>query len=135
MREAIAVHQRQNCSGEGTKFLPTRLLDLGNDAADKKRIHLILREKMSDIEVLNAKYATLSYCWGDTKAAQAQSKTTCLNLEERLDGINLDSLSPVIQDAIEASPNNVPEHIHAGWLRQVSYIPGLLEIIHSLSMG
>lgn len=74
---------------------------------------------MSDTEVQNAKYATLSYCWGDTETAQFQSKTTWLNLRERVDGIDKDSLSPVIQDAIEASTYHPPDHTHALWLNKL----------------
>ncbi|KAH8746586.1 heterokaryon incompatibility protein-domain-containing protein, partial [Diaporthe sp. PMI_573] len=101
MKAAIAVHEREFDPGEEKSFLPTRLLDLGDNVTNKKKIHLVLRDEMSNIGLQNAKYATLSYCWGDTKTAQIQSITTWLNLKDRIDSIDTDTLSPVIQDAIE----------------------------------
>lgn len=62
MREAIAVHERVFDPGGGQGFLPTQLLDLGDDTANTTEIHLVLRDDMSDTEVQNAECATLSYC-------------------------------------------------------------------------
>lgn len=81
--------------GSDSSFTPTRLLDL-SEAATSRRVRLVLTEDMR-----SAKYAALSYCWGDAKDAALQSKTTSANLADRMRGSDLSSLSPVAQDAIK----------------------------------
>lgn len=108
-REAISAHQR-NCDSQYDRpqrngFLPTRLLDLGENADMAKQIRLgfsteIAKSWTAD-QILSAEYATLSYCWGTAEVACTQSKTTSSNLRERLSGIDVGALSPVIQDAIQ----------------------------------
>lgn len=78
-----------------TSFMPTRLLDL-SEAATTGKVRLIVTADMS-----SAKYAALSYCWGDAKDAELQSKTTSVNLAERMRGSDLNDLSPVAQDAVK----------------------------------
>lgn len=76
-------------------FTPTRLLDL-SEAAGSRRVRLVITEGMP-----GAKYAALSYCWGDAKDAALQSKTTPANLADRMRGSDLSDLSPVAQDAVK----------------------------------
>lgn len=78
-----------------SSFTPTRLLDL-SEAATSRRVRLVLTEGMP-----GAKYAALSYCWGDAKDAALQSKTTSSNLTDRMGGSDLSDLSPVAQDAVK----------------------------------
>lgn len=76
-------------------FTPTRLLDL-SEAATSRRVRLVLTDGMP-----GAKYAALSYCWGDAKDAALQSKTTSANLADRMRRSDLSDLSPVAQDAVK----------------------------------
>ncbi|ENH72172.1 hypothetical protein FOC1_g10006545 [Fusarium oxysporum f. sp. cubense race 1] len=46
------------------------------------------------------KYAALSYCWGNADDAAYQQKTNSANLSERLNGFGIDTMSPVVRDAI-----------------------------------
>ncbi|KAK3899435.1 heterokaryon incompatibility protein-domain-containing protein, partial [Staphylotrichum tortipilum] len=85
-----------------TSFLPTRLIDLGTDAASIPR----LIETADEIKLgaLNPsepiQYAALSYCWGNPTDASAQTKTEPSNLHERRRAIPTDSMSTVIQDSV-----------------------------------
>lgn len=81
--------------GLTSNFMPTRLLDLSEFATTSK-VRLILTASMP-----SAKYAALSYCWGDAKDAALQSKTTSANLADRMRGSDLNDLSPVAQDAVK----------------------------------
>lgn len=78
--------------------LPTRLLDL-------EKFQLVdsacIPQGISSDE---RKYAALSYCWGDAETAKQQSVTTLSNLEDRKSGFDVEKLSPVVQDAIDVSP-------------------------------
>lgn len=97
MKERIE-HCTSNCHplpGSTSCFTPTRLLDLG-EVATTRKVRLILTEGMP-----GAKYAALSYCWGDAKDAALQSKTTSANLADRMRGSDLSDLSPVAQDAVK----------------------------------
>ncbi|KAF5977560.1 hypothetical protein FBULB1_6492 [Fusarium bulbicola] len=75
------------------KNLPTRLLDVGetNDLSVK------LVEVKSCIDLQDADYLILSYCWGN---GNEKSKTTATNLDIRLRGFTVSDLSKTIQDAI-----------------------------------
>ncbi|TVY73672.1 hypothetical protein Focb16_v005233 [Fusarium oxysporum f. sp. cubense] len=73
---------------------PARLLDIGEYKA-------IGRIKLMQTEGLpRVKYAALSYCWGNADDAAYQPKTNSANLSERLGGFGIDTMSPVVRDAI-----------------------------------
>ncbi|KAK3311648.1 uncharacterized protein B0T15DRAFT_508190 [Chaetomium strumarium] len=76
--------------------LPTRLLDLGTDAASQPRL-IITGESIAGL----IRYAALSYCWGDQGEASAQTKTEPSNLHERLHAIPTGDMSAVMQDAVK----------------------------------
>lgn len=91
-------HCTSNCHpllSSTSSFMPTRLLDL-SEAAATSRVRLIVTADMP-----SAKYAALSYCWGDAKDAALQSKTTSANLADRMRGSDLNELSPVARDAVK----------------------------------
>lgn len=94
MEDCITSHCH-SAPGSNSNFTPTRLLDL-SEAATSRKVRLVLTERLR-----GAKYAALSYCWGDSKDAALQSKTTSANLGERMRGSDLSGLSPVAQDAVK----------------------------------
>jgi hypothetical protein len=73
---------------------PSRLLDM-SDYQTKGRIKLVQTEKLPRV-----KYAALSYCWGNADDAAYQPKTNSANLSERISGFSIDTMSPVVRDAI-----------------------------------
>jgi hypothetical protein len=77
-----------------SRFLPTRLLDVGSQK--QQSIRLVLSKDLE--ESVEATYATLSYCWGATNDAAC---TTTENLIDRLEGIPVESLPRTLQDAIQ----------------------------------
>ncbi|RKK08706.1 hypothetical protein BFJ63_vAg11073 [Fusarium oxysporum f. sp. narcissi] len=74
--------------------IPSRLLDI-SDYKTRERIQLVQTEKLPRV-----KYAALSYCWGNADDAAYQPKTNSANLSERLNGFGIDTMSPVVRDAI-----------------------------------
>jgi hypothetical protein len=84
------------CGQRGTsksRFLPTRLLDVGHQK--QQWIRLVLSKDLEDS--IEAIYTTLSYCWGATNDT---ARTTKENLNNRLEGIQVESLPQTLQDAI-----------------------------------
>lgn len=85
--------------------MPSRLLDLAEVGSG--RVKLVLSHEIPSSHQARRdtgiRYATLSYCWGDTDTATFQSRTTVHNLEDRISGFDVIGLSPVIQDAIQVS--------------------------------
>jgi hypothetical protein len=80
-----------------TPFLPTRLVDLGTDAAVHPRL-IITADSLSPAEPV--RYAAVSYCWGDKADGSAQTKTEPSNLYERLCSIPVCDMSAVMKDSI-----------------------------------
>ncbi|EXK36623.1 hypothetical protein FOMG_09796 [Fusarium oxysporum f. sp. melonis 26406] len=74
--------------------IPSRLLDI-SDYKTRGRIQLVQTEKLPRV-----KYAALSYCWGNADDAAYQPKTNSANLSERLNGFCIDTMSPVVRDAV-----------------------------------
>ncbi|KAK2931732.1 Heterokaryon incompatibility [Fusarium oxysporum f. sp. vasinfectum] len=79
---------------EPSGSIPSRLLDI-SDYKTRGRIQLVQTEKLPRV-----KYAALSYCWGNADDAAYQPKTNSANLSERLNGFGIDTMSPVVRDAI-----------------------------------
>ncbi|KAF4470499.1 HET-domain-containing [Fusarium albosuccineum] len=98
-------------------FNPTRLLDLGEE--DNPTIRLILTEGYQT----RLKYVTLSYCWGPPAIAAGQSKTTAKTLQDRLNGISEEDLSPVILDAVKFC-RALKEPIRYLWVDALCIIQG-----------
>lgn len=80
-------------------FVPTRLLDVGNDTTSY--IKLIERSQipLEGSPDFQLKYATLSYCWGDSLPL----KTTEQTLEQHKTGIPIHNLPAVFQDAVHVA--------------------------------
>lgn len=77
----------------GTKVLPTRLVDVGKSQNEYvKLVQIDWKE-----ECLDHPYLILSYCWGK---GNESAKTTNHNLQSRLRQISIASLPRTIQDAI-----------------------------------
>ncbi len=77
-------------------FVPTRLLDLGETPEDTP---VLILTAGSTTKV--AKYAALSYYWGPQADANSQLKTEVSTLQDRLEGISMRIMSPVVRDAVE----------------------------------
>lgn len=94
LSKCLNYHKRCGHRGTGKSgFLPTRLLDVGSQ--QQQLIRLVLSENLE--ESVKATYATLSYCWGATNDT---ARTTKKNLNDRLEGIQVESLPRTLQDAI-----------------------------------
>ncbi len=82
-----------------TSFFPTRLLDIGIDATTDPRL-IISADLLSITSGTSIQYAAVSYCWGNTADALAQTKTTPANLHERLRAIPIFEMSTIMQDSV-----------------------------------
>jgi hypothetical protein len=80
--------------------IPIRLLDL---YAHEVEDHICLVETRFLEMPHQPKYAALSYCWGSKRDAAGQSTTTTTNFADWLTGIEFNSLSRVMQDAVIAT--------------------------------
>jgi len=78
------------------RFIPTRLIDVGQHASNLPR--LVLSSEISKFE--QTKYAALSYCWGNEKDAESQFKTEKASLEDRRLGMPSELMTATISDAI-----------------------------------
>ncbi|KAK4446824.1 heterokaryon incompatibility protein-domain-containing protein, partial [Podospora aff. communis PSN243] len=74
------------------QFIPRRLIDTRGS-----NLRLVERH---DIQNSHTTYAALSYCWGSADDANLQLKTTTASLEERKLKIGIESLTPVLKDAV-----------------------------------
>jgi hypothetical protein len=83
----------ESCPKPGSKFMPTRLLEI-TVAGGGKSVRVV--ETTSREE---QPYAILSYCWGGDQKV----KTTRHNLEQMKSGIDLDSLPATLRDAIQVT--------------------------------
>ncbi|KAK4446191.1 HET-domain-containing protein [Podospora aff. communis PSN243] len=91
------AEQLSNCCGHGhtqadPEIIPERLLSL------KPGLRLIDK---SEYPERRPRYAALSYCWGKAEEAKSQLTTTISTLAQRRLGVDLQSASPVLQDAIQ----------------------------------
>ncbi|KAF3761901.1 HET-domain-containing protein, partial [Cryphonectria parasitica EP155] len=98
----IKDHRRCKTKLARGHFLPTRLLDIGNDNSQSVRLveceHLPSHAcqdtcKLQDHQL---KYAALSYCWGGL----VDLKTTKATKEAHENGIIVKDMPPVFQDAV-----------------------------------
>jgi len=76
---------------EGVSRLPTRLLDVGGNNGNKRRLIIANRD--------TTMYAALSHCWGKVRPLT----TTSTNLNQHLISIPLSSMPEMFQDAVIAS--------------------------------
>jgi hypothetical protein len=77
-----------NCRQEVGSRLPARVLDIGSNESDVKLYQSVEDEK--------ARYACLSYCWGDSEHIQTTRKT----LNSHLQAIPFSSIPKVFRDVI-----------------------------------
>lgn len=82
-------------------FVPSRLIDLGHsvDACPRLRVDIV-PSQYPEFEGVENGYVTLSYCWGPPEAAKMQLKMTSKNVDEFRAGIPLETMSPVMRDAV-----------------------------------
>src|SRR5438034_11600606 len=102
MKKAIEQCAEQCHPPAERVFLPTRLIDLGQDPAkDCPRLVITADSIGRPQELLEpVKYVALSYCWGAREEAATQLQTESQSLEERLRAIPLATMSPVMQQVI-----------------------------------
>lgn len=97
-RELIPLPRR-----EPVLFIPSRLIDIGDDPRNSK-LCLTTREKLlsrfSGQDLERFKYAAFSYCWGPPEVAATQTKTKRHSLADMMLEIPFHSCSKVIQDLI-----------------------------------
>ncbi|KAL8419318.1 hypothetical protein RB594_002514 [Gaeumannomyces avenae] len=79
-------------------FFPTRLIDLGARGPASNPTLVVTAQ--SPRTSSNRKYATLSYCWGSSSEAASQLTTTRETFTQRSNGIPLNTMPNVVQDAI-----------------------------------
>lgn len=89
--DCVAHHSACRGSGTDARFLPTRLIDVGDTSSDSVRLC-----ESASLDNPRGSYMTLSHCWGKKKF---QTLTTnCL--EDFKDHIPVDCLSKTFLDAI-----------------------------------
>ena len=79
-----------------SSFIPTRLIDVGDDACANSR--LVLSSTISRSQ--QPKYAALSYCWGNEKDAKSQFMTEKSSLRQRCVSLPSELLTSTTNDAI-----------------------------------
>ena len=94
MHNCLHTHRRcspitSNSQQHNTTNLPTRVLDVG--ASDSAMIRLLISNGGK------GEYAALSHRWGNPEKMEC---TTTATLESRINGIAIDSLSPLFRDAV-----------------------------------
>ncbi|KAG4438146.1 hypothetical protein IFR05_006357 [Cadophora sp. M221] len=85
-----------------SKFLPTRLLDVGNPETGVQ-VRLVLTDKISEPERRqkdSSRYMALSYCWGSAEESSRLLKTTHSTIGERLTAIKFETMPLAVQDAV-----------------------------------
>ncbi|XXG97309.1 hypothetical protein Hte_003605 [Hypoxylon texense] len=78
---------------------PARFIEVGGQGALSCR----LVETHSRLEFTQSSlvpYAALSYCWGSKEDAATQFKTERFSLEDRLNGFQMNQVTPILHDAI-----------------------------------
>lgn len=66
-------------------------------------LRLVLRSDLIGSDRRQPEYAALSYCWGPPEDARSQPKTLASTLDDNLNNIRLDTLSPVLRDAVKVT--------------------------------
>jgi hypothetical protein len=93
LSECLQSHPRCQvpCSSKPTAYRPTRLIEIGQPEPHKLRVRL-----SSELDDDVSPYATLSHCWGNSKALRLTSITT----HELSTGIAISKLAKTFQDAV-----------------------------------
>lgn len=81
-------------------FLPTRLIDVREENVVRLVAGSTIISSGGDSSSSAWKYAALSYCWGPKSHAEYQLKTTVDNLDAHFTEIPMDTMPPLLQDAI-----------------------------------
>ncbi|KAI1398963.1 HET-domain-containing protein [Hypoxylon fuscum] len=82
-----------DCSQPDNKFIPTRLIDVGNDGTDEVRLITT-----AGLDLKDRRYIALSHCWGLNMPDGA--KTLIETLNDHIEGISLTGLTRTFVDAI-----------------------------------
>lgn len=82
------------CGSLTQRFLPTRLLDLG-DVDAKQRVRVVLSQDLDP----NTSYVSLSHCWGASVPFQLTTSSIAMMRE----GFDLAELPPTFRDAIDVA--------------------------------
>ena len=95
--------QHEKCRSQSSKYIPTRLIDVG-DIEQGRSPSLVITSSKNDSKHETIRYAALSYCWGQPQdGLQQHLKTTPLDFEEHINGINPDRLPTTLRHAITAT--------------------------------
>lgn len=79
-------------------YLPERLIDVEINSmrlVERNNIRANLGERYQ--------YCALSYCWGPPEDARSQTKATSENIQQCLESLTYESLSPVLKDAVKTA--------------------------------
>ncbi|KAF6822468.1 hypothetical protein CMUS01_11073 [Colletotrichum musicola] len=81
-------------------FLPHRLIDVSSEI-----LKIIPGAKLDwkRDDVLDRRFAALSYCWGKREDAMAQAKLTMANMTQRFSGFQFTELTTSIQEAVKVT--------------------------------
>lgn len=82
-----------------TGFLPTRLLDIGDDTS-RKPVRLVETNSLKNSDRARVVYVALSYCWGPPEIASTQLRTTLDNYDLMREEIPKTSMSQTLVDTI-----------------------------------
>lgn len=92
-------YKRSSMNGD---IYPTRLIAVGNEACDPCRL-VETKYDPTFSQPTEISYTALSYCWGPPEDASIQFKTDRCSLNSRLNGFQVDQVSPILRDAIEVT--------------------------------
>lgn len=92
------VHDSVKEYDNNAYYLPDRLIDVGISG-----LRLVERNNIRANSGERQQYCTLSYCWGPPEDAQTQTKATSTNIQQCLESLDYETLSPVLQDAVKVT--------------------------------
>lgn len=109
-----------------TDFVPTRLIDLGDDAA---RARLVETDCLAPADRAAVAYMALSYCWGPPNEALTQLRTTSDSLDRMRCHIPDASMSQTLRDAARVARTLGIRYL---W---VEYVPSVRLALSALFFG
>ena len=98
--ERCDVNHEECKLNRNASFLPTRLIDVREENVVRLVAGSTIISSGDDSSSSARKYAALSYCWGPKSHAEYQLKTTVDNLDAHFAEIPMDTMPPLLQEAI-----------------------------------
>jgi hypothetical protein len=98
IKEELGHYTFKSASTTNGRFLPARLIDVGDEGSS---IHLIQTSERPTEQ--SNHYAALSYCWGTKEEAACQLRTMSYNLQQHLLDIPVDNMTLVMKDMVKTA--------------------------------